>query len=288
MNWEETIQHIRSNPEYDDLVRLSYFDQDLVKNVEAFAKSEEFLETLELIKKLQPRAKKILDIGSGNGISVIAFIMKGYEVTAIEPDPSNTVGAGAIRFLKNSFNIENLNIHEDFAENINFKDEEFDIVYARQSMHHANNLNQFVSESARVLKKGGCFITIRDHIVHDEKDKEWFLENHPLHKFYGGENAYSAMEYEKAMTKANLKIILKLKFYDSVINYYPLDIKKIKKNWIKEKNEAIKHLKSKVGILSKIPFVQNLYFERIDLNKKNLTNEKNIPGRMYSYIATKK
>src|SRR5947209_473204 len=82
--------------------------------------------------------------------------------------------------------MDDITVHQSFAEDIGFGDEIFDIVYVRQAMHHAYDLEIFVKECARVLKKGGLFITIRDHVIRDEKDKAWFLEMHPLQKFYGG------------------------------------------------------------------------------------------------------
>ena len=151
-------------------------------------------------------------------------------------------------------------------------------------MHHANNLDQFIKECVRVLKPNGLLLTIRDHVIYDEEDKQRFLEVHPLHKYYGGENAFTASEYKHAITKAGATLIKELKFFDSIINYAPLtaeaieDIKKEKTNYLK------KRLKSKLGFLANIPFI-------IELVKKikgiNTLEEKNFPGRMYSFIARK-
>ncbi len=96
MTWEETIKYIRTLPGYSDLIETSYFEEDLKLNVERFRSSDEYKETLLLLQQYVPGAKTILDIGSGNGISAISFALDGYKVTALEPDPSDTVGAGAI------------------------------------------------------------------------------------------------------------------------------------------------------------------------------------------------
>ncbi|PHQ58442.1 MAG: SAM-dependent methyltransferase, partial [Sulfurimonas sp.] len=100
--------------------------------------------------------------------------------------------------------MSNLEIFESFAEDIKFDSNSFDVVYVRQAMHHANDLNKFIGECGRVVKNGGLLLTIRDHVIFDAKDKEWFLESHPLHKFYGGENAYKPEEYESAMENASM------------------------------------------------------------------------------------
>ena len=287
LTWEETIQYIRTIPEYGELVEKAYFEADLPLNVERFKKEDEFIETLNYLKQYAPNGTKILDIGCGNGISSISFALEGFHVTAVEPDPSETIGAGAIRNLKAHYNLDNLEIYEAFAEDINFNDESFDIVYIRQAMHHANNLPQFIKECSRVLKKDGILITIRDHVIFNQKDKDWFLEEHPLHRYYGGENAYTPAEYEKAMTDANLTIQLRLKYFDSVINYFP---------YTKEQFEAMEqqalinikqHLKNKLGKLAYLPFVLALYKFKIGF-PTYLKDENRIPGRMYSYVAIKK
>ena len=116
MTWEETIQFIRTHPAFAELVEKAYFDENLSLNLERFKGSEEYKETIRLINHFSPGAKTLLDIGSGNGISAAAFAMDGYLVTASEPDKSETVGAGAIRKLKNKYALSNLEIFEDFAE----------------------------------------------------------------------------------------------------------------------------------------------------------------------------
>lgn len=285
MTWEETIQYIRTQPEYDELVEKAYFDADLELNVTRFKNSLEFEETLKLIEQHAPNAQTVLDIGCGNGISSINFALKKYQVTAVEPDSSVTVGAGAIRELKNTLNLDNIEVFEDFAENIQFKSNSFDIVYIRQAMHHANNLNKFIEECARVLKPNGLLLTIRDHVILNEKDKNWFFESHPLHKFYGGENAFTSEAYKQAITNTGCQLIKELKHYDNVINYFPTTQEEIKST--QEHNIARKKEKlfKKLGVLSNIPLVWDIY--KLVSGFKPL-NEKNIPGRMYSYIAIKK
>lgn len=278
MTWEETIQFIRTQPEFQFLVEKAYFEEHLPINVERYRKETEYKETLNKIKQYAPNAKKILDIGSGNGITCVSFAIDGYEVTTVEPDPSQTVGAGAIRKLKEHYDLENLTVHEAFAEEIKFADEEFDIVFARQCMHHAYDLQKFVGEMSRVVKKGGMFFTVRDHVIFNEKDKQWFLENHPLQKYYGGENAFTPNEYKNAMEKANLKVAEELKFFDSEINFFP------------ETQEQVNNRKQQIVNSLKRNWVLKFFPKLIQekMEKKLSEIERQIPGRMYSYIAIKK
>jgi ubiquinone/menaquinone biosynthesis C-methylase UbiE len=287
MTWEETIKMIREQDDYRELVEKAYFDADLELNVMRFGKSAEFDETLALIRNYQPKAKKILDIGSGNGISAVNFTLRGFDVTAVEPDPSETIGAGAIRSLKNKLQLDSLQIFEVLAEDIQFPDAHFDIVYIRQAMHHANDLKKFVHEVIRVLKPNGLLLTVRDHVVFDKADKQWFLKNHPLHTYYDGENAFSPTEYRQAIEDAGAIIKKELKYYDSVINFSPTTTvmkNRMKEAYLKPFKDG---LRKKIGVLAFIPFIFILYQRSKRIDVSEAYDELKVPGRMYSYVAIK-
>lgn len=287
MTWEETIIFIRTQPEFKELVEKAYFEEDLVLNVDRFKKSEEFNETIQWIKLLLPNAERILDVGSGNGISAVGFASLGYKVTAVEPDASNTIGAEAIRKLKDHYNLKNLDVLEGFAESLNLEKNSFDLVYVRQAMHHAYNLNEFVGNLSSLIRPGGYLLTVRDHVVYNAKDKEWFLESHPLQKYYGGENAFTFQEYIIAMKGANLSVINVIKHFDSVINYFPMT--RAERNEPNEKREKQLEalLVNKIGGLGRLPFVKSLYKKRINF-QPDVFDESKVPGRMYSFIAQKR
>lgn len=268
MTWEETIEHIRKEKSYENLVESAYFSPNLKSNVERYIQTEEFKATLEEIKMLNnAKNLSILDLGAGNGISTIAFALQGYNVTALEPDPSETIGAGAIKILAKNYNLNNVNVLECYAEDIpEDKINSFDIVFARQAMHHAYHLENFVAAAYRVLKPKGVFMTIRDHVVETPKEKEIFLERHPLHKFYGGENAFSLAEYKGAMLKAGFHV---LKIYNpssTPINYHP---------WNKEL------VKQKISLFGKSNFLTNLVWTYLSKRWDKM------PGRLYTFIAQK-
>ncbi len=273
MNWEQTICEIRKRPEFKSLVIEAYLDEDLVANINRFKTSQEFQHTLNYLKKHLGKASKIniLDLGAGNGISTIAFALNGYNITALEPDPSATVGAEAIRKSIQHFDLQgNVKVVEAWGESLPFEDDSFHLVYGRQVMHHAHELNTFVSEASRVLKKGGIFMTTRDHVINDEKDKLNFLNRHPLHKFYGGENAFTLKQYTEAFKKADLKIVDQLGPKDSPINYDPWSFEKMKKV-----------LESKIGTLFSVAPLVNLAL------RIQLTRLSKIPGRLYSFVSIK-
>jgi SAM-dependent methyltransferase len=285
MNWEETIKYIRTKKEFSSIVDNSYLSADLVLNVERYKSSNEFKETLAIINS-DKSGWDLLDVGSGNGITAVSFALSGFNVTVVEPDNSDTVGCGAIVYLKEYYKLSNLNILCGFCENMNLNECTYDVVFARQCMHHANDLIGFVSEMSRVLKPGGLFLTIRDHVVFDAIDKEVFLSTHDLHKFYGGENAFSSVEYKNAIKNAGLTLKQELKYYDSAINYYPKSEDEVRNLYKNRVVKAKEYLRTKFGFFSFL--LTNLYCWKNKINLSTTYSEAKVPGRMYSYVAIKK
>jgi len=100
-------------------------------------------------------SKRILEIGCGLGSYATSVALKGAKVSAID------ISEYAIKEAKKRCNNENLKI--DFrimdAENLKFKDNEFDLVYGLAILHHLN-LKAVIPEIHRVLRKGGKAIFI--------------------------------------------------------------------------------------------------------------------------------
>jgi SAM-dependent methyltransferase len=272
MTWHETIEYIQKTPAYAEIVANTYILPDLKANVERFRASAEFRETLHLINQYadfyQPL---ILDIGAGNGIASVAFALEGFSVVALEPDPSNVVGSGAIKELLRIHGLSGVKIVEAYGEKLPFEDGHFDIVYGRQVMHHAHNLPQFVSEAARVLKSNGIFITARDHVIKNARDKQKFLQKHPLHSFYGGENAFRLAEYRSAFLDASLTIVAELSPSMSAINYDP---------WTKKRLADI--ISQKLGRTFALQnWIIALAWQMLMIRQEHL------PGKLYSFITRK-
>jgi ubiquinone/menaquinone biosynthesis C-methylase UbiE len=273
--WHEIVEEIQTKPEFSDLVTKTYFSKNIGENYRNYSESEEASELLKLIASFNISSKKLLDVGCGNGITSVLFAKNLFDVTCVEPDRSNLVGSGAIEKLMDLEQVFNIEIINCFAEDIPAEDSTYDIAFARQSMHHANDLHSFCKSVARVLKSGGVFLTIRDHVVYNEKDKQWFLESHPLHKFYGGENAYTIEEYKDAFIAGGFEVIESYGHFDTVINSYPMSKKSLWKSKILLTIEKLVVLNFFKKIIRKI-----FNYSQLD--------ESLIPGRHYTFIARKK
>lgn len=217
MDREAVFFALHTDPNFRQILQDTYWDKDLEEAARRFAESAEFLEVLD---RLRPqRERTILDLGAGNGIAACGFARAGAElVYALEPSPSQYLGAGAIRRLCEGLPVE---ILEGFGENIPLPDGSVDAVYARQMLHHARDLRGVLKECARVLRPGGLFAACREHVCDDSRQLAVFLKAHPTAQQTEDESAFSLPEYLGAIRGAGLIVDGVLGPWDSIINAFP-------------------------------------------------------------------
>jgi len=264
MTWEQAVQWLRAQPRQESLVKACYFDDPLSTAAHRYYTEPEW----QALRVLLPDKLGIaLDVGAGRGISSYALAVDGWQVTALEPDPSPLVGAAAIRRLSKERGMD-IRVVEETGERLPFPDASFDLVHARQVLHHARDLPLFCREVARVLKPGGMLFATREHVIDGPDDKEVFLASHPLHKLYGGENAFLLLEYRAAFVAAGLKLVKEFSPWETPINYFPA-------TYIDVRGQAAKRLRW--------PWPRLLPRWTIALVSRNMHD----PGRLYTFICKK-
>jgi SAM-dependent methyltransferase len=261
--WEEAVAWLRSQRGHEELVRACFFDDPLIDAARRYHHSTEW----QAVRQYLPRVSgAALDVGAGRGIASYALAMDGWKVTALEPNASKLVGANAIRSLAQEAHLE-IKVEETWGERLPFADDSFDLVHARQVLHHAQDLPLLCKEAARVLKKNGVFLATREHVISTREDLPAFLALHPLHKLYGGEHAYLLQEYLDAIIKSGIKLSTVLNPYQSDINLYPETVEGLRRRVAK-----------KLGLP---PFM----IPSILLSWRGAMNR--IPGRLYTFVGRK-
>ncbi len=264
LSWEQAVRWLITHPEASkrELARDCYFDGTAVEAAKRFAASLEW----EAVRRILPSPPgKALDLGAGRGISSFALAQDGFQVVAIEPDPSALVGAGAIGEIVVETGAP-ISIVSTFAEEVPFPDETFDVVHCRQALHHAGDLEKMCAEAIRVLRKGGLFIATREHVLTRESDIDAFLASHPLHLLYGGENAFTLERYSQALAKYTTTLEI-LGPTSSPINLFPSSL------------EEERH---------RLALIADVLPEEIpDFVFKVRDHFDSTPGRLYTFLAVK-
>jgi SAM-dependent methyltransferase len=275
MSLNEAIRYMRANLQYAKIVCDNYLGADVLESAERFQGSAEFSEVQKLIGP-HIRGGTILDLGAGTGIASRAFAKSGARlVYALEPDPSNEVGYGAMRRLATGLPI---NLIDAYGEQIPLLDGEVDVVYARQVLHHTTNLPLVLRECARVLRTEGMFLACREHVADDEQQLQAFLSTHPVHQLAGGENAYRLDEYTEAIRSSGLELVKIIGPLDSVINAFPAvrtteELERLPQTVLRE------HFGWVGALASKVSGVNSLVWRQL--------KHRPMPGRAYSFLAVK-
>lgn len=165
-------------------------------------KQTDFAETvLQYFKK----NSKVLDLGCGLGEDAAIFARAGHDVIATD--------FAEVAIQKNSQRLKGVtNLHFtvlDIGEDFPYSDNEFDVVYARLSLHYFTDkkTREVFSEIHRVLKPNGllCFVckSTNDklHGKGTEIEKDMFKENGHVRHFFSEEYARSLLEKHFAIKK---------------------------------------------------------------------------------------
>lgn len=271
-SWEDAVAWLRSQPAQQDLVRAAYLDLPVRAAAERYAASDEWAAVRQLLPNPGGTA---LDVGAGNGIASYALARDGWEVISLEPDPSPTVGAAAIRELAASSALP-IRVMEQFGESIPLSDAAVDVVVARQVLHHAQDLPQFCREIARVLRPGGTLLAMRDHVAATEGQLARFLAEHPLHHRYGGEHAFPLGVYKRCLQGAGLRIVQVLPPLGSPINLAPHTSESLRR-------ELVRRLASVPGGHLVARSVASPAVWRVALRLFRYADRR--PGRLYSFLC---
>ncbi|MEH7225945.1 class I SAM-dependent methyltransferase [Bacillus sp. JJ1566] len=143
-----------------------------------------------------------LDIATGGGHTANALAPIVRKVTAFDLTPEML--AVAEKFIKGNGH-ENVDFVEGDAEKLPFLDESFDIVTCRIAPHHFPNINSFVSEVSRVLKKGGQFL-LDDNVAPENNEFDVFYNTVEKKRDYSHFRAWKKTEWLQMLENEGFEI----------------------------------------------------------------------------------
>ncbi len=105
------------------------------------------------------RGLKVLEIGCGLGTDGAQFAEAGADYTGVD------LTEAAVELARKRFELFNLpgSLRTADAENLDFANESFDLVYSHGVLHHTPETRQAIREVHRVLKPGGRAVVMLYH-----------------------------------------------------------------------------------------------------------------------------
>jgi SAM-dependent methyltransferase len=159
-----------------------------------------------------------------------------------------------------------------------FADASFDVVFARAVLHHTTNLEGACREIYRVLKPGGIAVAAREHVISRDSDLQKFLDQHPLHRLYGGENAFRLDRYVGALRTAGFEPLEILPPLTSPINLFPYTFESLR-------SAVVSRLSARLPVPGwRALLSHDRMFRFMLLIAEQFDNR---PGRLYSFVGYK-
>lgn len=274
--WEEAVEWLRGQPDHASLVRDAYYDDPLLDAANRYLSSGEWAAVRQLLPASRGNA---LDVGAGRGIASYALAHEGFRVTALEPDASALVGSAAIRSLASTAGLA-IEVAEGYSEQLPCADGLFDLVFARAVLHHTRDLGVACKEFFRVLRPGGLLLAVREHVLSRNEHLATFLEQHPLHRLYGGEHAFVLDAYLRALEGAGFCQIRVLTPLSSPINFAPRDTNAMRREVADRLTLGLPFVRSIARGALANPRVWGIMRPLLDRLDRR-------PGRLYSFVARK-
>jgi SAM-dependent methyltransferase len=228
--FEEAVNWALDQPHLQKDLYDSYLTPDVLADARRFYGSQEFQETIRILEELGKgpwRDFALLDIGCGRGIGAYAFARCGYRVWAVDIGLGRLTGLEGARMLMGLDGAE-FEVREGNVLSLDFPHDFFDVIYARQFLHHMKgNLNETLYKLPSLLKPGGILCAIRDVVIWSEEQRKRLLAEHPLNHITQEEWGFYLVQYRTAFAKSRLRILREIHPYSSIINVYPRSMENV-------------------------------------------------------------
>jgi ubiquinone/menaquinone biosynthesis C-methylase UbiE len=192
--YEKSVLAFRSDPLKAAIVKQNFLDADLTEAVDRYARSAEFSQVLDLLSPYLSAKSTVIELGGGRGLLSLAMARRGTQMTMVELDPSEEVGIGALVKSGLHRGLPLTPIRADLLR-LPFAEASFDVAMCRSVLHHVEAMRAGLKEINRVLKPGGAFLALNEHIVSPFSDGRKFLASHPAVAWGVNEHAYPVHTY---------------------------------------------------------------------------------------------
>jgi len=218
------------NQEHADLNRETYeapFNYDVVESDEKRRWWNQYWSMFTYLLDKDLTNKKVLVVGCGFGEDPLNLAKAGAEVHAFDLSPDS------IRMAEELAEREGQTIHyrEMTAESLDYETDFFDMVVARDILHHVEVV-ETLNEIKRVTKKNGLFLanevyshTVTNKIRYSNFIDKWLYPK-MVNFIYGGKKPYITEDEEK-LSEIEVKMIKEILEKVEVQSYFNVLVTRI-------------------------------------------------------------
>ena len=145
---------------------------------------------------------EVLDVATGGGHTALKFAPFVKSVVATDLT-ENMLQAAEKHILAQGMN--NVSFWKADAEALPFDDGNFDLVTCRIAAHHFPDVQNFIEESARVLKTGGIFV-LQDHVLPENEEAARNVDSFEKLRDPSHNRAFSEIQWTQMVEKADLNV----------------------------------------------------------------------------------
>lgn len=179
--------------DYDRTLGAESLDADL-DDLEAMFRRRRHMAAVEM-GGLDLAGKRVLEIGSGAGAHSCLFKRRGADVTAVDLTPARALSTARKLILARGPGPARS--YQADAENLPFRDETFDVLYANGVLHHSEDTARCVAEVRRVLKPGGRAVIM----LYSRHSANYWLSIVPRGILFGGVFRWPEAEWVGRVTE---------------------------------------------------------------------------------------
>jgi SAM-dependent methyltransferase len=133
---------------------------------------DRYLRNIETLNQQVPlRGKRLLEIGSGYGIS-LALMLQRFDVDAVGIEPASEgfdESFNCARVILESNQLDANRIIDARGENLPFDNASFDVVYSNNVLEHTSDPARVLREAVRVLRPGGTlYVEVPNYLSYYE------------------------------------------------------------------------------------------------------------------------
>lgn len=142
----------------NDMEKFYQSSNAYYSELQTVANRDHYSPYFKYVQKHAKSGARLLDLGCGLGVIPYFFSSDGFDAYGVDI---------SLKFLGYSKKMQNSRLHYLNAKvfNLPFKDSSFDVVGNYDVIEHIPDVEAFLKEGIRVLKKGGVFVTICPSVV---------------------------------------------------------------------------------------------------------------------------